>query len=465
MKLPFKRFIAQASTAPARSKSSYLAMMAENLEALKRCQWRKAANVPASLTGHDFTASTQFSDAYDAYKLTGNYDSKAMTEIAYAGMAAYRFTLPEAYVQGTANITTISVPVARDRFCKGGVRVAVALSDSAEPSGDWDVVRGGSGVAPSAEAVFAQSAEDAPYLTASEPASGEVAFDIAAGTRCRYLWIYLTLEDYCDAWEWYNAKERRLYAVEGSGMVIGQRLEVAFDADVEEDEPEPEAVYAVCQGGALPEAGEGPFGVCVATQYTGDAVPTSPDDRAYKDAPFAASALGLRLAYAALYAGQAAELPPAKPRAMRPGAKFLVDAANRCWRVQASALVVPFATPFGFKATRLRLSWGACGASVTPGLTWRVWVKDGSASLAMPALADAGFWVPGSKSADGFTLAGEFAASAAAGTAEVPVEIDAPLATVAVTGFLSMDGVDPATASGTKFGCAEEFRPSLYLLP
>ena len=83
----------------------------------------------------------------------------------------------------------------------------------------------------------------------------------------------------------------------------------------------------------------------------------------------------------------------------------------------------------------------------------------------MPALADAGFWVPGSKSADGFTLAGEFAASAAAGAADVPVVIDAPVATVAVTGFLSMDGVDPATASGTKFGCAEEFRPSLYLLP
>ena len=36
MKLPFKRFIAQASTAPARSKSSYLAMMAENLEELKK---------------------------------------------------------------------------------------------------------------------------------------------------------------------------------------------------------------------------------------------------------------------------------------------------------------------------------------------------------------------------------------------------------------------------------------------
>jgi hypothetical protein len=199
------------------------------------------------------------------------------------------------------------------------------------------------------------------------------------------------------------------------------------------------------------------------------------DGSEYKDAAFGDSAMGLRLAYAALYAGQAVELPPKQAHAMRPGAKFLVEAASRfdggdgrdhpCWRVRASAMAVPFAAPSGFKPTRLRLSWGACGASVTPGLKWRVWVKSDTASLAMPALADAGFWVPGSESADGFTLAGEFAASAAAGAAEVPVEIATPLATVAVTGFLSMDGVDPATTDATTFGCAEEFRPDLYLLP
>ena len=94
LKLPFKRFVAQVSSAPARSKSSYLALMAENLEALKKCPWREAAVVPVSLTGHDFTASTQFSDAYDAFKLTGNYETANMTEIAYAGMAAYRFKIP-----------------------------------------------------------------------------------------------------------------------------------------------------------------------------------------------------------------------------------------------------------------------------------------------------------------------------------------------------------------------------------
>ena len=51
LKLPFKRFIAQVSTGAPRPKSTYLALMAENLEALKACPWREAAAVPASLTG------------------------------------------------------------------------------------------------------------------------------------------------------------------------------------------------------------------------------------------------------------------------------------------------------------------------------------------------------------------------------------------------------------------------------
>ena len=74
LNLPFKRFVAQASTAPARSKSTYLALMEENLAALQKCLWKEAADVPAALTDHDFTASTYISDAYDAFKMTGKSD-------------------------------------------------------------------------------------------------------------------------------------------------------------------------------------------------------------------------------------------------------------------------------------------------------------------------------------------------------------------------------------------------------
>lgn len=237
MKLPFKRFIAQASTAPARSKSSYLAMMAENLEELKKCQWRAAANVPASLTGHDFTASTQFSDAYDAYKLTGNYDSKAMTEIAYAGMAAYRFTLPAAAISGEVPLASVSLPVCRDRFEKSGLHLAVVLSDSADPATDWATVRGSeSGAVAPQEGLLAP--ETVTHLTAGVPADGTATFDlsgVSTGNPAAYLWVYVTLEDYTDCWAMYNAKEKRLYAVEGSAMLIGQGAEFTFDDDVAED--------------------------------------------------------------------------------------------------------------------------------------------------------------------------------------------------------------------------------------
>ena len=43
--LPYKRYVAQVSTGVPRSKSTWLSLMAENLEALKACPWREAADV------------------------------------------------------------------------------------------------------------------------------------------------------------------------------------------------------------------------------------------------------------------------------------------------------------------------------------------------------------------------------------------------------------------------------------
>lgn len=233
LKLPYKRFVAQVSTGTPRSKSTYLALMAENLEALKACPWREAADVPASLTGHDFTASTQFSDAYDAYKLTGNYDSSAMTEIAYAGMAAYRFTVPASAISGGVSITGVSLPISRDRFEAAGVHIAVALSNSAYPSDDWSVVRGSGALA--APALLTQTAA---HLTAGSPASGTTDIDlsdVSSGNPPTYLWVYVTLEDYTSHWAKYNAKEQRLYAIEGSAMLVGGSAEVTFDGVVTAD--------------------------------------------------------------------------------------------------------------------------------------------------------------------------------------------------------------------------------------
>lgn len=233
LKLPFKRFVAQVSTGTPRSKSTYLALMAENLSALMACPWRESGDVPVALTGHDFTASSYFSDAFDAYKMTGNYNSSAMTEVAYAGMAAYRFTIPTS--AASVAIDSIVLPVTRDRFLKSGLRVSAVLSDSDTPSTDWDVVRGTDGIV-----AIAQLAQSAANLLAGSAADGSITFTAAdypdlAATGNAYLWIYVTLEDYTDAWDMYSATEKRLYAVEGSAMIVGESAETTFAGDVVAD--------------------------------------------------------------------------------------------------------------------------------------------------------------------------------------------------------------------------------------
>jgi len=247
LKLPYKRFVAQVSTGAPRSKSTYLALMAENLEALKDCPWREAADVPVSLADHDFTKASHFSDACDAFKMTGNYDSSANTEVAYAGMAAYRFKVPEAATTRSIALSSISLPISRDRFLRSGVHVGVELSDSETPSGDWATVRGAGDLAQTG-----LSQATAEYLLAGDVGNDTLTVDLSgitgSGNPQPYLWVYLTLEDYTDAWEMYDAKEKRLYAIEGSAMLVGGSAVATFAAAVEPDA----AGTVILAGGSSP---------------------------------------------------------------------------------------------------------------------------------------------------------------------------------------------------------------------
>lgn len=231
--LPFKRWVAQVYTGAPRSKSSYHSMMAENLEALMACPWRAAADVPATLTGHDFTAASYFSDAYDAYKMTGNYDSSGMTEVGYAGMAAYRFKIPSSAIAAPAAgaLVSVELPVSRDRFCRSGVRVAVELTDRATPSTDWATVRG------TDETSATALAQSAAYLLAGSPGADTVTIAVPSGggNPAAYLWVYVSLADYTDHWTMYSPTEQRLYAIEGSAMLVGGSVAVTFDGDVTPD--------------------------------------------------------------------------------------------------------------------------------------------------------------------------------------------------------------------------------------
>lgn len=231
--LPFKRWVAQVYTGAPRSKSSYLSMMAENLEALMTCPWRAAADVPATLTGHDFTAASYLSDAFDAYKMTGNYDSSGMTEVGYAGMAAYRFKIPSSAIAAPAAgaLVSVELPVSRDRFCLSGVRVAVELTDRASPSTEWATVRG------TDETSATTLAQSAAYLLAGSPGADTVTIAVPSGSGnpAAYLWVYVSIADYTDHWTMYSPTEQRLYAIEGSAMLAGPAAAVTFAGEVTPD--------------------------------------------------------------------------------------------------------------------------------------------------------------------------------------------------------------------------------------
>ena len=243
LNLPYKRFVAQVSTGAPRPKSTYLSLMAENLEALRACPWREAAEVPVALVNHDFTAASHFSDAYDAFKMTGAWDANEEKEVAFAGMAAYRFAIPAS--AASVAISSVTLPISRDRFLLGGVHVAAVLDNSATPSDDWAVVTG--------QGASAYLANSAANIVASRPADGALTItstDLAslATTGRAYLWIYVTLEDYVDWWQQYSATEARQYAIEGSAMLVGGSAEVTFGGDVTPD-AEPAVLLA---GGSSP---------------------------------------------------------------------------------------------------------------------------------------------------------------------------------------------------------------------
>ena len=234
LKLPFTRFVAQVNTAPAEPKANYQALAARNALALQACEWREASkSVKASLVTHNFTIAHP-GDQYDAYLMTGDYSAANSTEIAYAGMAAYRFTLPAAYMSGAQTLVSMSLPITRDRFLLPGARVVPVLSDSTLPSAAWATVRGDASPAASETEYLKNSAT---RITAALDDSGTLELDLtgADATKKKYLWIYLTVEDYTATWTMYSKTEPRLYAIEGSAMIVGEDAIVTFSADVTPD--------------------------------------------------------------------------------------------------------------------------------------------------------------------------------------------------------------------------------------
>lgn len=270
MNLPCTRFVKRVNNGALGSKYSYIAMMADNAKALESAPWHESAVPIQSVTmpvnkvtetdakydesgamtqPPSFSAFT--SDGFDCFHQGGDARKEDGTMCGYAGCVAYRFKIPSS--ASSVPLSSVSLTVQRDRYCRAGVRVALVLSDETSPSDDWSVVRGeGSGAIVSASTptdvlgvaswgFLAQS--NVPNLVSGRAADGTITFNASgdegfsalADTGDAYLWVYLTLEDYESYWTMYNSKESRYYSIEGSAMLVASKARFTFGGDVTAD--------------------------------------------------------------------------------------------------------------------------------------------------------------------------------------------------------------------------------------
>ena len=288
IKLPFKRFVRQVSAGQALSKYGYISIMEANGEALKSADWKEAKAATGSLTVNQLsktdgktddsgqytqlpTFTVYLDSKYDAFVQAGDAVSKMGTLCGYAGMVAYRFTLP---TTNPGAITSFKVGIQRDRYLRAGVRVAAQLSDSAEPSGDWSVIRGeasGSIVSPSTapgEGVTGVTSFGflgqtyTPYLLAGRAALGEITFDaetfpaLSTAANYTYLWVYISPEDFAGYWDMYNEEEARHYYIEGSAALVPASTDFTFSTAAVS--PEPAVSFELVRGGVVPSFETGP---------------------------------------------------------------------------------------------------------------------------------------------------------------------------------------------------------------
>ncbi len=251
LQLPFKRFVAQVSNGSVRAKASSLAMMQENENSLKQCDWHESAAKPADVSLPDnipFKEEGYLNDRYDAYIQGGKANSATEQFEGYAGMVAYRFKLPAAYLSGAQTLTSFAVNIMRDRYLRAGVRAVAVLSASETPSTDWAVVRGEASTYKTESGELDTPQEgirtygflnqaDEDYLVDTRVASDKLELTLTGidASKAQYLFVYLTLEDYQNRWLWHSQGVKREYWIEGSAMLVGSSNAVTFSADMQAD--------------------------------------------------------------------------------------------------------------------------------------------------------------------------------------------------------------------------------------
>ena len=281
IKLPYVRYVRQVSNGTSRSKYSFLAMMRDNAASLEAASWAEAKSIQPTLTVNQLTRTdgvvdeegeyttvptytAYLDDKYDCYCQAGDAVSRMASMCGYAGIVAYRFTLPTV---NPGALDELSLRIQRDRYLRSGVRVVVALSNSEKPSDDWGVIRGtanGSIVSPSQQGEeeggvssygFLGQA-DVAYLLAGRAMEGTISFKaedfppLEDAANYTYLYVYMSPEDLCGSWQWYSEKDPRAYYIEGSAMLVPS--DSAFTFATAAEPPAPTRTYELVKNGVVP---------------------------------------------------------------------------------------------------------------------------------------------------------------------------------------------------------------------
>jgi len=281
MKLPCKRFVKQVSNGGPSQIASYTAMMQSNAGALESEVWIPAdcPRDEASLIIGDVystdgimgtsgwerqpTYTSFLNHRFDAFAQAGDADKITKSMCGYAGCVAYRFSLPEleeSRSDPNLNLTSMSIAALRDRFLRAGVRIAAYMTlpemlNTPEPdinTFSWETIRNGSYHTDheAAENINGVSSwgfmnqKNVPYLNDADVCMETWTPNLGEGIKMhyrqglvyvpyKYLWIFLTLEDYVSYWDKESSKKNRAGYIEGSAMIISSLCDFEFnDSDL-----------------------------------------------------------------------------------------------------------------------------------------------------------------------------------------------------------------------------------------
>lgn len=271
--LSAKRFVKQVTLGTSKSKYSYIGMQEELEQKLIYAPWRTSTvNISEvtctvnSVTKTDGHFTTYIDDRYDAFKQAGDGVVDTGNMCGYAGCAAYRFELPSDFRSSGSSdtkLTSVRLPFSVDLYQRSGLRVALEFTDRSTPSDTWDVVRGDvdgairtQSIAPEPSVVGVRSwgflgKRTVPCVSESVTSYGVVEFtseQLASVSPVRYMYVYVTLEDYQDRWDMYTQTEPRQFYIEGSAMMVHAASSVGFTSDVSPD-PSADGEFPIMRGG------------------------------------------------------------------------------------------------------------------------------------------------------------------------------------------------------------------------